>query len=132
MHAQCQCGQLAAEVAGTTDQIVACHCHHCQRRSGSPFGLMAYYLADAVKISGDAREFTRPADSGNMFTTGFCPQCGATVWARADQKPGIIGIPVGAFANASFPAPARSVWEQSKHAWVVMPDDIPQFPRGRT
>jgi hypothetical protein len=43
MHAQCQCGQLSAAISGTTEQIVACHCTDCQRRSGSPFGVVAYF-----------------------------------------------------------------------------------------
>ncbi len=43
MHAQCLCGQLSAELPGPIDQVVACHCTACQRRSGSPFGTIAYY-----------------------------------------------------------------------------------------
>jgi hypothetical protein len=35
-----------------------------------------------------------------------------------------IAIPVGAFAEPGFPAPARSVWERDKHAWIVLPENI--------
>eukprot|EP01037_Dinobryon_pediforme_P001570 gene1570-1596_t len=115
----------------TTTMVVACHCIACQRRSGSPFGVLAYYPADQVTIAGKAKRFERPSDVGNRFETFFCPHCGSTVYARAGKHPALIGVAVGAIADPHFPAPARSVWEQSKHDWVSMPAEIPHFPRGR-
>jgi len=132
MLARCQCGQLKAAVEVDTDQIVACHCLACQRRSGSPFGVIAYFPAHDVTLSGEASEFTRETDSGNRFTTAFCPRCGTTVWCRAELKPNVIGIPVGTFGDNHFPAPVRSVWEQSMHPWVRLPAPIAHFPRGRS
>jgi hypothetical protein len=132
MLAQCLCGQLTAEISGTTDQIVACHCLECQRRSGSPFGVIAYYPATAITLAGDAHHYSRTADSGNLFTQHFCPICGTTLWCVSSAKPDAIGIPVGTIADPDYPAPARSVWEQSMHGWVSVPDEIPHFPRGRT
>jgi hypothetical protein len=35
-----------------------------------------------------------------------------------------IAIPVGAFADPTFPAPTVSVYEGRKHAWVQMPAGI--------
>lgn len=131
MRAQCQCGQLSATVTGETDQIVACHCTDCQRRTGAPFGVIAYYPAAQVTLSGDAREFTRTSAAGNAWSNGFCPACGSTVWCRGEAKPGTIGIPVGAFADPGYPLPVRSVWEQSMHEWVPMPAGIARFPQGR-
>jgi hypothetical protein len=132
MHAQCQCGQLSAAISGTTEQIVACHCTDCQRRSGSPFGVVAYFPEAIVEITGTSSEYTRTTDVGNRFTTGFCPQCGTSVWCKGDAKTGVTGITVGSIANPDFPAPVRSVWEQSMHSWVVLPENIAHFPRGRT
>jgi len=34
-----------------------------------------------------------------------------------------IAIPVGAFADSSFPAPTISVYDSRKHAWVTVPHD---------
>lgn len=134
MRATCQCGQLVVEIeAGyQTDQIVACHCLACQRRTGSPFGVLAYFPAAAVKIAGVAHEYARAGTSGAVFVNGFCPSCGATVWCRTELKPDTIGMPVGAFADPAFPAPVRSVWEETRHDWVAIPGAIPHFPRGRS
>jgi hypothetical protein len=132
MDASCQCGKLTATVAdGAPSTTVLCHCRDCQRRTGSPFGTIAYFPREAVAISGEPREFTRPTDAGNSFTTGFCPDCGSTIYAKASRMPEITGIPVGAFAEPAFPAPIRSVYEQSRHPWVSLPDEITHHPRGR-
>ena len=132
MQASCQCGKLTATVAdGAEAMPVVCHCLDCQRRSGSPFGSIAYLPKEAVTVSGDAREFTRPTDAGNSFTTGFCPECGSTVYAKASRMPEITGVPLGAFADPSFPQPIRSVYEQSKHRWVALPEATSHHPRGR-
>ncbi len=110
---------------------VLCHCRDCQRRSGSPFGTIAYYPAGAVSLAGQAREFTRPTDQGNRFTTGFCPECGSTVYAKATKYPALIGVTVGCIANPDFPAPARSVFEEHRHAWVPIPPGMARHVRGR-
>ena len=80
MQASCQCGSLTATIAdGAEATTVVCHCIDCQKRSGSPFGAMAYYPDDAVSIGGEAREYSRPTDSGKTYTTGFCSTCGSTL-----------------------------------------------------
>jgi hypothetical protein len=39
--ASCSCGQLRAEVRGEPTGVSVCHCHACQRRTGSVFGAQA-------------------------------------------------------------------------------------------
>lgn len=116
---------------GAEPAVVMCHCIDCQRRSGSQFGSIAYYPLEAVSIGGEAREFARPTDSGNTFTTGFCPACGSTVYARASRLPEILGVTVGTIADPTFPQPARSVYEQSRHHWIALPAEMAHHPRGR-
>ena len=131
MKAECQCGQLVVKLSGPASAIVACHCIDCQRRSGSPFGVLAYYPADQLTIGGEAKRFARPTAAGNVFETFFCPECGSTVYARAAKHPTMIGVAVGAIADPDFQAPVRSVWEQSMHRWVRMPGDAQHFAQGR-
>jgi hypothetical protein len=132
MQASCQCGSLTAEIDdGAEPTVVACHCLDCQKRSGSPFGSMAYFPREAVAVSGEAREYARPTDSGNSYTTGFCPACGSTLYGKASAFPEIVGVTVGTFDDRALPAPVRSVYEQSRHSWVAMPEATLRFVRGR-
>ena len=116
--ARCCCGAIRLSLPGPSRLVVACHCLDCQRRSGAPFSVGAFYPAEVVTISGAAKQFTRPAASGGKVHCHFCPNCGSTVYWKADNLPGFIGVAVGALADPEYPAPVRSVFEQSKHAWV--------------
>lgn len=132
MEASCQCGNLSATIDdGAEAMTVLCHCIDCQKRSGSPFGVMAYFPDASMALSGEAREYARPTDEGNSFTIGFCPACGSTLYGRASKYPGITGVTLGTIADPNFPAPARSVYEQSRHRWLTMPETLPGFVRGR-
>ena len=131
VKAHCQCGQLSVDLPDFTPAVVACHCKYCQRRSGSPFGVLAYYPAELLKIEGGAVRFERRADSGGSLETFFCGVCGSTVYARASKHPAMLGIAVGAVADPDFQRPMRSVWETTMHAWVSIPGEVQHFPEGR-
>lgn len=132
MEAQCQCGKLKAVSAeGAEPRIVTlCHCTDCQKRSGSPFGVIAYFSKDSITIAGNAREFERDTYSGNRLTSGFCPSCGSTIYVLLSKNPDMIGIPVGAFSDPGFPAPHIAVWEQNRHDWIELPETVRPFERG--
>jgi len=115
---------LSATVNGEPIRVSVCHCLDCQRRTGSTFGAQARFSADSVEISGQTTEFVRVADSGNHVRFHFCPTCGSTVYYFLDADPGIVAIPIGAFADPSFPPPKFSVYESRAHAWTVLPADI--------
>jgi hypothetical protein len=127
--ARCVCGALTLTLAAPPKLVVACHCVDCQRRSGAPFGVGAFYPEDSVAISGTAKEFTRDAASGGKVHSYFCPKCGSTLWWQADNLPSLIGVAVGALADPEFPGPVRSVFEQSKHHWVRIDGAVAHFPR---
>jgi len=130
--AHCSCGGLRAEVRGLPDGgVVVCYCAECQRRTGAPFGVGAYYSRDRVGISGESRLYTRDATSGHPFHQHFCPTCGTTLYWYSAYKPEMIGIAVGGFVDPQFPIPVRSVWEQTRHDWVVLPDAVQHFAQGR-
>jgi hypothetical protein len=116
--ARCSCGAVSLSLPRPSTLVVACHCIDCQRRTGAPFGVGAFYPADVVTISGTPKEFTRTAASGGKVHAYFCSNCGSTVYWKADNLPAMIGVAVGTMANPEHPAPVRSVFERSKHAWV--------------
>jgi hypothetical protein len=122
--ASCSCGQLQAQVATEPLRVSVCHCLACQRRTGSVFGAQARFAREAVSISGTSTEFVRIGDEGTEATFRFCPNCGATVYYTMSGMEDAVAIPVGAFADPSFPAPTFSVYEERMHAWVHMPGEI--------
>lgn len=122
--ASCSCGQLTARVQGEPVRVSICHCLACQKRTGSAFGIQARFPADAVAVAGESREYARTGDAGTTARFHFCPECGAIVYYLMDAIPGMVAIPVGAFADPDFPQPRVSVYQVRKHPWVQLPDGI--------
>lgn len=120
-YAACSCGQLHLTVHGEPIRVSVCHCLACQRRTGSVFGAQARFETSQVQLSGQWSEYSRVSDEGEERTFRFCPKCGATVFFQTTSAPEIVGVPVGAFADPSFPAPEISVWESRQHQWLKMP-----------
>jgi hypothetical protein len=125
--AQCSCGSLRAEATGEPVLVHVCHCTECQRRTGSVFGVSSFFQKSEVKTSGPSKVYVREGQEGRKLRLHFCPECGTTVFGETDLRPGLIGISVGAFADTSFPAPARSIWEQSRHFWVAFNQEVGHF-----
>jgi hypothetical protein len=125
--ARCSCGALTLTLPESSKLVVACHCVDCQRRTGAPFSVGAFYPVEAVTITGASKEFTRDAASGGKVHNHFCPDCGSTVYWRADRLQSMIGVAVGALADSKYPAPVRSVFEQSKHDWVQIDGVVDHF-----
>lgn len=107
-----------------------CHCIECQRRTGSPFGVGAYYEADKVSFAGPSSVYTRHVEE-RWLRFHFCPGCGSTVYWQAQGHNGRWGIAVGAFSDPDFPKPQRSVFERSRHDWLGIDNDIPGFIAGK-
>lgn len=64
------------------------------------------------------------ADSGAVAKYFFCPNCGATVAYVLDSFEGVTAVPVGAYADPSFPPPRFSVYENRKHEWVEIRGEV--------
>src|SRR6478609_9664758 len=107
----CACGQLRVSCAGEPLAVAVCHCLECQRRTGSPYGVGAFFARGNVAASGTSRAFRRVADSGFAVVFHFCPDCGSTVYWEPERKPELTGVAVGAFADPAFPAPSQSVFD---------------------
>jgi hypothetical protein len=102
--AACVCEQLTVSCSGDPAQVSLCHCLACQRRTGSTYGIAAFYPRENVRMAGDATEYTR--------------QCGSTVYWEPRRKPEMVAVAVGAFADPAFPAPSQAVYAEHRHSWV--------------
>lgn len=119
-EAACSCGQLGLTVEGDPVRISICHCLSCQRRTGSAFGVQARFHQDQVTARhGTATSHTRVADSGNPMVFGFCGTCGSTLWWQLHGMAEFLVVPVGAFADPTFPQPQMSIYDDRKHAWAL-------------
>jgi hypothetical protein len=116
-------------VRGEPRLVSMCHCQQCQRRTGSAFGVAAFFDEDqVVDRQGEPSEFRRQGESGGGLSFRFCPRCGSTVFWIAERRPGQVAIAAGAFADPGFPAPSRTVWTEFRHQWLEAGASLPAHP----
>ena len=123
-EAACSCGQLRVTAEGDPVRVTVCHCLACQRRTGSAFGVQARFPDDHVRIDGRSTEYVRVSDDGEERRFFFCPECGSTVFYRIESLPGAVAVPLGGFADPSFPAPWVSIYESRKLPWLTLDGEI--------
>lgn len=123
LKARCQCGQLSVTCHGEPVRVSVCHCHDCQRRSGSAFAAQIRFPTDRVEVHGGIRSWTRVTDSGSRAVHHFCPDCGSTLFYDIDAMPGLRAIAMGAFAGTELPAPCFSVYEARRLPWLQLVGD---------
>jgi len=120
--ATCACGQLTASCSDDPTSVSLCHCLQCQRRTGTAYGIAAFFQRENVTVAGERKAYIRASDSGYPVTFYFCPHCGSTVYWKPDRKPEMVAVAVGAFADPTFPAPSQAAYSQHRHSLVP---DVP-------
>jgi hypothetical protein len=123
-EASCSCGQLRLVADGEPVYVTMCHCFACQRRTGSAFSIQGLYKREQVRTRGRFSEYVRITEGGDERRYRFCSSCGATVFFTVPAAPDLVGVPTGAFADPSFPAPRVSVYESRRHPWVTVPEPV--------
>jgi len=119
---------LKVMVSGEPTLVLACNCTQCQKRTGSVFGVSAYFPKEAVSVSGKSKVFTSVSDRGTRSGAHFCPECGTTLFWDASLGR---GVAVGCFADPSFPPPQFVAWAQHQHHWARFPEGVPIYKQGR-
>lgn len=119
-EARCACGQLRIACSGEPASVSLCHCRDCQRRTGSAYGVAAFFARGDISVSGQFSDYERPADSGYSVLHHFCPACGSTVFWEPSRKPEMVAVAIGAFADPDFPGPGKAVFEQHRLPWATV------------
>ena len=125
-EASCHCGQLRVTTTAEPFAVSICHCLACQRRTGSAFSMQAGFRAGEVQITGRSSDFSRVSEEADEreHVFHFCPSCGSSVFYTEPDEPDLVIVAVGAFADPSFPPPTESGYDESRHAWVALPESI--------
>ena len=124
-RAACQCGALTVTAAADPEFVVLCNCKACQRRTGAPFGVGAYFKNGDLTMAGAVSTWSRSVGSRSL-TNHFCPACGTNLYWTLELRPGHTGVAVGSF-DAPLPEPQRAIWAQEKLDWVAFPDHWPVY-----
>jgi hypothetical protein len=85
------------------------------------------FLQGSSAHRGGRARFISATARGRKIHIHFCPECGTSVYWRADFLPKHIGVAYGAFADPLLPSPTLSAWEQSRHPWIAFDHPLERF-----
>lgn len=122
MAGGCACGTARFAIATPPIIVHACHCHACQKRSGSAFAVNAMIETDRVAVR--AGEVCSDADDA----VTRCRACGQALWGHHPAcGRGIAIFPVGLLDEADRLSPDVHCFTASKHPWVSLPPEVPAY-----
>ncbi len=121
--AECCCGSLTIEVKGEPEIHGVCHCNDCKKRTGSAFGISAYFLKENI-VSNTGLAVSYQVDNELApQQRHFCTKCGTTLYWHVDTLPNMIGIAAGCFVEEPLLSPDTTITNENKCSWLTLPDD---------
>ncbi len=125
----CQCGNVTYELLKPPLLVAACHCKECQKLSTSAFSITAMVHADSVQFMGELKGWSRVADSGNVSTAKFCPNCGNRIYHYDPKEPEKLKLKPSNLSDTRIIKPTVHVWVSEKQDWYQIPDGVKVFSR---
>lgn len=117
----CVCGQLRYALTGAPLLVYACHCHNCQKRSGSAFALQVVIERAHLKVTGEMDAQRRADAAGGELEHSFCPECRGRVWVHNLAAPDYATLRAGSFDDTRWIVPIAQTFVESAIPWAVMP-----------
>ena len=125
----CLCGAVRYECTGEPVFALLCHCRDCQRQSGSAYAAGWRVPAAGFRVTqGEPKLFVKSADSGNVITRAFCPDCGSMLFLQVSARPDLVAIRVGTLDDPSGFRPVADIFVKSAQPWDYMKPDLPKYP----
>lgn len=126
-QAACLCQQIRWEVTAPLSPIRICHCHQCQRASGSAFLAITTVQQEQVSwLQGRAQLKSYSASAGKR--RWFCSHCGSPIYSERDSAPGVLRLRVGTFIDLIPVKPISHAYTVYQANWCAILDDVPQYP----
>jgi hypothetical protein len=123
----CTCRALRYRMTSKPLFVHCCHCHWCQRETGSAFAINAMIEADRVVLDkGEPEVVHTPSNSGKGQKISRCPTCRIALWSNyAGAGDKVRFVRVGTLDDADRCPPDIHIFTSSKQRWVVLPPSVP-------
>lgn len=125
----CACGGIRYEIAAEPLVMLDCQCLDCQKKSGTGHLSHLVYPRAAVKLTGTAKHWDMVADSGNVKTRAFCPECGSPLYVTFPANPDVFAVHAGSLDDPARFKPQFVTYVVRGHAWDKIDPALPKFDR---
>ena len=126
LHGSCGCGAISFEVRAPFELARYCHCHRCQKRTGTSSSANARVARDAVAILSGEDKIRSWAPEGGA-PKHYCADCGGHVFSGPLDGENIV-IRLGTIDGDPGIRPEYRQWVSSAASWEDIPDDgLPRY-----
>lgn len=125
----CLCGNVRYKADTDLIYTCVCHCHNCQKASGSAFSIVVAVSEQTLNVQGELKTYEDIADSGRLNYRSFCPTCGSRVMDKSEAAPGMLMIQVGTLDDTTRVKPAVQIYCDSAQPWVSLGGDWQRFAK---
>lgn len=125
----CLCGKVRYSAEAEPAFVGVCHCHNCQKATGSPFATVIGVPEAALSVTGTVKTFRDTGDSGKALFRRFCPECGSSLFDAAEAMPGMVMVLAGTLDDASWVKPSVQIYCDSAQPWVALAGEMKSFPK---
>ena len=118
----CHCGAVRFRLRAAPLTAYLCHCHLCQKRTGSPFAMNVVFPGDALEVTaGKPFELARDLGNGVHSVSSLCGACYSRLWTRRTGG-SVVNVRGGALDDAGDLRPVAQLWVSSAQPWAVQTD----------
>ncbi len=122
----CLCGRVRFRIEAYPGPSRICWCRDCQRIASNGTANVIFPSA-ALQITGTTSRHEKVADSGNVVTRRFCPQCGTQLFSDSTGRQGLTVVRLGTLDDPSAIRPAANIWSASAPDWACMDESLQTF-----
>lgn len=127
----CDCGKVRYRLKAEPIVVKCCHCHACQRQTGSAFALNVVIEADNVELlGGQPEQWDLATESGHGQANMRCPNCKVSVFSVFNQAGGKAWfMRGGTLDDTSGLEPDLHIFTESRLPWVAIPEGAETFEK---
>jgi hypothetical protein len=129
MTGGCLCGAVRYQILAEPVGAGNCHCRTCQKSVGAAYVPVLFVLYDALKITGNYKEYATTADSGNTMNKGFCPECGTALFGRNSATNKIRPVNAATLDEPGIYKPHMNFWVSAAQPRDVIDPNLPKFEK---
>ena len=128
----CLCKQVTYQMNTTPIMMGFCHCHSCQKETGSSYLPWMVVPEDTLTVHGEIKWYQSQGASGKPISRGFCPNCGSTLLGKPDVLEGLCSVAASSLDDASIFKPQMHIWMEDAQPWACIDSTLMQFAQNPT
>ena len=125
---RCLCGAVQYETTAPPQLVGQCHCVDCRKTSGTDHGTHLIVPEENFALTGALKFFDHPADSGNIVSRGFCPECGSAIYSKNSTMAGVVFVRASSLDDLEIAKPQMIVYTSRAPSWSLLDTSVPNFP----